>query len=431
MRGFYTAVNARDLDSAASFLADDVLYEDMIYAQPFSGKAAVRAHLARVFAAVPRDFQFVVDDVTAEDTTSAGLTWHVELSGVPFPFGRGVSFYRLDGAKRRIAYARDCPEPASKPGDSALRMLSLVAPILPMLPSFKGNSSGRSAPPPPPPPPKLPPLPGALSPALWAVFGVYFYALLLSDALPGEPVYDIQPHTLQAVLDSSLDFFYLTPILHSLLPSLDFIPAPAVNPVDLALFNWVNAWSFMFLGLLATDSRAKRLPLLPLWSGQMFLTNLFMLPWLAQRAADTAAAGADADADAGTALSEGRLPAPLASLAVSPSLGLLGGAVGLTSLLWFLFAPDAVDGAAAGDVAARLAHLRQSAATDRLQLAFLVDCAVYAAAQAWLIRDEHDLLSAQQRQAGLPQESLPPRWLAALPFAGMAAWLALRPAPKE
>ena len=47
--------------------------------------------------------------------------------------------------------------------------------------------------------------------------------------------------------------------------------------VDEGLFNFVNAWSLMFGPLLAADAAARRnkpaLPLLGLWTGQMFLTN--------------------------------------------------------------------------------------------------------------------------------------------------------------
>ena len=165
-----------------------------------------------------------------------------------------------------------------------------------------------------------------------------------------------------------------------------------------------------------------RLPLLPVWSGQMFLTNVFLLPWLAARAAPDAPADSDAAAaaDAGE-----RLPAPLATLASSPALGLVGGVVGAASLLWFALAPvpDAVDGIAS--LSERWDHLVAVASEDRLTLAFGVDCVVYSAAQAWLIGDERALLLAAQ-----PDRALPPAWLRFVPFAGMAAWLAARPQPE-
>jgi hypothetical protein len=89
---------------------------------------------------------------------------------------------------------------------------------------------------------------------LWALFAAYAYALLIGTELPGEPAWNIQPHTLQSVVDESLDFFYIAPILDALGAPLPF-PAPGVHPAELALFNGVNAWSLMFLGLLARDAR--------------------------------------------------------------------------------------------------------------------------------------------------------------------------------
>jgi hypothetical protein len=237
--------------------------------------------------------------------------------------------------------------------------------------------------PPPPPPPPLPPLPGWVSPALWGVFALYAYALLLGTELPGEPAWNIQPHTLQSVTDLSLDFFFVAPALDA--AGLSLFPAPAVHPAELALFNLVNAWSLMFLGLLAADARGARLPLLPVWSGQMFLTNVFLLPWMAARASPGASADADDDAAADAAVSaDARLPPPLAALAASPLLGVVGGAVGVASVAWFALAdvPGAAAGADASSLAARWAHLLSVAQEDRLTLAFGVDCVVYSAAQA-------------------------------------------------
>jgi hypothetical protein len=261
------------------------------------------------------------------------------------------------------------------------------------------------------------------------------------------------------VVDESLDFFYVAPILDALGAPLPF-PAPGVHPAELALFNGVNAWSLMFLGLLSRDARGAlrrramrfakcvfcsrthaaracggsagvRLPLLGTWSGQMFLTNVFLLPWMAARAA-TPPADDDADADA-DADEDARLPAPLAALAASPALGLVGGAVGALSVVWFAAAPvpDAAGAADAVDLAARVAHLVDAASSDRLTLAFLVDCVVYSAAQAWLMGDERDAIEAAARAAGEAPPRLPPPWLRFVPFAGLAAWLVARPAAAE
>ena len=50
---------------------------------------------------------------------AARLCRHVDCSGNEFPFSRGVSFYEV-GSDGLIRSARDCVEPALKPGASAL-----------------------------------------------------------------------------------------------------------------------------------------------------------------------------------------------------------------------------------------------------------------------------------------------------------------------
>jgi hypothetical protein len=55
---------------------------------------------------------------------------HVDLAGNEFPFSRGVSFYEVN-AEGKIVSARDCVEPAIKPGASALQV-----PPTPLLPAM-------------------------------------------------------------------------------------------------------------------------------------------------------------------------------------------------------------------------------------------------------------------------------------------------------
>lgn len=50
---------------------------------------------------------------------------HVDLAGNEFPFSRGVSFYEVND-EGKIVSARDCVEPAIKPGASALQVTSLL-----------------------------------------------------------------------------------------------------------------------------------------------------------------------------------------------------------------------------------------------------------------------------------------------------------------
>lgn len=311
-----------------------------------------------------------------------------------------------------VVSARRTPGPASQTGGDS--SVTSKGPLPFALPSFQGWRQQKRAPPPPPPPPQLPPVPGFVAPTLWITYATYVYFLLISPDLPGEPVYALTSATLDAVTASSLDFFFVTPILHDVF-GIPGVPAPPVHPVDLALFNFVNAWSFLFLGLLAKDSRSGGKAVLPTWTGQMFLTNLFLLPWLASRAATK-----DSDSSSSDALTP-ITPPSIARLAFSPGLGVLGGLVGALSVGWFVLG----QGIDAGDASARVQHMVDSLSTDRLQLAFVVDCVLYAAAQAWLIRDEQELLRLRGITPRLPA------WATAVPLFGLAAWLSVRPNDEE
>lgn len=404
VRAFYAAVNEKDVETALSLCADDVRYEDLNFSRVFVGVDGVRELLAESVRSLPADFVFVIDDVAA-GASSCGVAWHVELSGVPFPFGRGCSFVRLS-ADGKLAYVRDIPEPTAKPGALALRLVALLAAALrpwpgalaaaaraagalPLLPAVEG-------------PVGLVACPAWLSPALWVAFSFYLGALLLGTELPGEPVWLIKPATLQAVADQSLSFFYVLPVAAAagLAP-----PPPLVHPTELALFNAVEAWTLMFLPLLAADARAPALPVLPAWASQMFATNLVLLPWCATRAAER---GGEAPPD--------RRLSPGAERAI----GAVGLAAGVASAAWFALAP--VGAGEASDLAARWAHIVELAGRDRLTLAFGVDLAIYSVVQPWLIGDERELLARRD-----PALQLPPAWPRFVPFFGAAHWLLTKP----
>lgn len=84
-----------------------------------------RALLARV----PTGMQLVVDDIGGDGSASVGVTWHLELEGVAVPYGRGLSFYRID-SRQQIAYLRESPEHVAKVPLSSLPIISLAAPLL-------------------------------------------------------------------------------------------------------------------------------------------------------------------------------------------------------------------------------------------------------------------------------------------------------------
>ncbi|KAK4788161.1 hypothetical protein SAY86_019480 [Trapa natans] len=122
VRSFYGGINARDLSAVADLIAEDCVYEDLIFPRPFVGRKAILDFFQKFIDAISSDLQFVVDDISTEDTSSVGVIWHLEWKGKPFPFSKGCSFYRLQiiEGRRQITYGRDSVEPATKPGEAAL-----------------------------------------------------------------------------------------------------------------------------------------------------------------------------------------------------------------------------------------------------------------------------------------------------------------------
>ena len=144
-----------------------------------------------------------MDDITGDDL-SCGVLWHVELAGVPFPNGRGASFYRLSPESRKLVYARDVVEPPFKPGAAAFVIIRAVAPLVARtLKKAEGGTSDQ---------PDV--AAASLSPvglALGAAAAFYTFALILSPPdmyAPGEPIWMITPETVKEVTDESINFFF-------------------------------------------------------------------------------------------------------------------------------------------------------------------------------------------------------------------------------
>lgn len=393
VREYYGACGRGDLEGSLNCFADDVLIEDMIYQRPFRGKREFGPYLEKVIDALPRDMEFVIDDMTGGQDGAVGLVWHVEIQGKPFPFSRGCSFYRCN-QEGKIVYGRDIPEPSSKPGGIALFIIKLVAPIIRRLPPLKYNSEV----PKPPEPEKLTETlrvdsnfnPVALG--LWLLYAVYFYWLILSPSgqAPGDPVYAIKPESLQEIFAQSLDFFYINIFLNQV--GINFVQSPVLEPVGEALFELVAAWSLMFGPLVLLDRRGN-LPKLPVWIGQMFLTNVFLIPYLATRSLDGSECSKPLQNKDQT-LGE-RLAMPF---------GWVGGAVGAISVFWALFARPEF-----GSITTRFNAFGEVVSKDRLAYAFLVDVVLYAVFQPVLLRP---LLKPECE------------WIGYIPFFGLAAVLA-------
>lgn len=138
VREFYSGINGRDLTKVVDLIAESCVYEDLIFSQPFVGRKAILDFFQKFMDSISTDLQFVIDDISGEDTSAIGVTWHLEWKGRPFPFSKGCSFYRLDvvNGKRQIIYGRDCVEPATKPGELALVIIQGVTWLLQKFPQL-------------------------------------------------------------------------------------------------------------------------------------------------------------------------------------------------------------------------------------------------------------------------------------------------------
>ncbi|KAK4352837.1 hypothetical protein RND71_028355 [Anisodus tanguticus] len=138
VRKFYAGINSRDLNSVEQLIAENCVYEDLVFPQPFVGRKAILDFFKKFTYSVGSDLQFVIDDISKEDSSAVGVTWHLEWNGRPFPFSKGCSFYRLEvvNGQRKILYGRDSVEPAVKPGETALVAIRGVAWLLQQFPQL-------------------------------------------------------------------------------------------------------------------------------------------------------------------------------------------------------------------------------------------------------------------------------------------------------
>jgi len=144
----------------------------------------------------------------------------------------------------------------------------------------------------------------------------------------------------------------------------------------------------MFAPLLFTDSKRDRYKgsLDILWGFQMFLTNTFLIPYMAIRLNE-------ADAQ-----STPKKPSQLGSVMTkgAPIVGLVGGAICLLSTWWAIFGRS--DGNF-GDLATRWDFLVSYLGSERLAYAFIWDICLYIIFQPWLIGD--NLQNVQKSKVGL------------------------------
>lgn len=207
----------------------------------------------------------------------------------------------------------------------------------------------------------------------------------------------------------SLNFFFILPFVN--LVGIRLIDAPVLHPMSEGLFNFVIGWTFMFAPLLFTDRKRDRYKgsLDVLWGLQMFLTNTFLIPYMAIRMNN-------ADDD-NAPIKNSKLGSIMTTGA--PLVGLIGGGICLISLLWALF--GRMD-ANFGGIVDRWEYLVGYLGSERLAYAFIWDISLYTIFQPWLIGD--NLQNVQQNKVAVV------KYLRYVPVVGLMAYL-LCLEPKE
>ncbi|WJX63136.1 hypothetical protein P8452_48057 [Trifolium repens] len=237
---------------------------------------------------------------------------------------------------------------------------------------------------------------------LWGAEVVYILWLFLLPYAPGDPVWAISSETVNSLVDLSLNFFFILPFLNAV--GIRLIDAPVLHPMSEGLFNFVIGWTFMFAPLLFTDRKRDRYKgsLDVLWGLQMFLTNTFLIPYMAIRLND-----ADDDSvpnkqsNLGSVMTNG-----------APLVGLIGGGVCVISLLWALFGRTDAN---FGGIVDRWEYLVGYLGSERLAYAFIWDICLYTIFQPWLIGE--NLQNVQQNKVAVV------KYLRYVPAIGLIAYL--------
>ncbi|XP_040996774.1 uncharacterized protein LOC121242852 isoform X2 [Juglans microcarpa x Juglans regia] len=175
-------------------------------------------------------------------------------------------------------------------------------------------------------------------------------------------------------------------------------------PVSEGLFNFVIGWTFMFAPLLFTDRKRDRYKgsLDVLWGLQMFLTNTFLIPYMAIRMNEASADYTPSKrSQLGSVMTNG-----------APIVGLIGGSVCLISALWAVFGRMDSNFGSIGD---RWEFLASYLGSERLAYAFIWDICFYLIFQPWLIGD--NLQNVQESKVDLVN------YLRFVPVVGLIAYL--------
>lgn len=365
---YFAAWNARDMERACSLFSESCTYDDTRFPAPFVGKEALVKHLNICADCLPASFSFEVDDIIDGGATIFS-EWHIENNGEKLPFTGGASFYSVENGK--IVDGIDFVEPT----------VFKTAGVNLFLQSLRNKLSEQ---------------PSRWIPLLTWV--AYMYVVFFSSWFFGQPATALEQRTWEEVRDLSLNFFLVSPILN-----LPF--APVVHPMMEGVFNLLLSWAAMFAGFLSDDRREKPnlLPMLPVVAGMQFLTSAFLLPYLATRSDESSESISLDDLSQPAQITESRLLAPFLSI------------VGTGSIFWGFFARQDEF----GGLGERLGTFGELLSIDRVGSSFLVDLAIFAAFQGWLIDDD-------AKRRGLDPEGKLAKIAKIVPFFGMAMYLTFR-----
>ena len=444
VRGMYDAINKRDVTKALTFVDDDIVYEDFNFPEPFRGKARVKKLFEESCTGIPDDLDFIIERSTTSSSSEAGglgesltfgCTWHVEIAGEPFPNARGASFYEISKESGKLIYARDVVESPMKLGEASFSIIRVVAPLVKEQilaekqkkennkkndneSSDEGSAKGEMT-------TSSSDNNNALEIAgLWAAAAAYWYVLLLSppfSPVPGYPGWAITPESLQDVINSSVQFFFILQGMNE--AGITFAGLATdfpVQPETLGVFNFAEAFVFMFFPVLLMDKtklgkeKGGDLKTTTFWSISMFLTNATLLPYFATRAKsigenrkenetsayvsdDAGVINEDAKTREGREGKKGLL---------SKGFGVYGLLVGVYSL-WY-FANGYVPSGEERDLAERWTYYVQTLHEDRVSVAFTCDIVLFYLWQIYFTKKVDPTCSAIDRF---------------LPFFGLAGWL--------
>ena len=83
VRAFYDGVNRRDLAAVEPLIAEGCVYEDLVFPRPFVGRERIIGFFGEFMGTISADLQFVIDDISAEDSAAVGVTWHLGTRAAP------------------------------------------------------------------------------------------------------------------------------------------------------------------------------------------------------------------------------------------------------------------------------------------------------------------------------------------------------------